>query len=159
MIHDSPTDIEATATRLSERLRPFVADVSVGTGGSYPGLEGLLLSHGEASAAVRRGKGVNIGQRMTLAGLMIAAAPPGVRSLADDLLRPLREQDSSRNGELIETLICYMENGGSTSATAERLFVHRNTIGQRLTRIKELTGLDPSHPPHAAEFWLALSQN
>lgn len=157
VIQPATMDVTRTARRLSERLGHFIDRVSIGTGGSYRGLDGLLLSHAEASAAVRRGSGVNIGGRMRLADIAVATAAPGVRTLAIDLVRPLADHDRSNGSELVDTLRCFLEEGASTLRTAERMFVHRNTIGQRIRRIKELTGLDPTHPPHAAELWIAFA--
>lgn len=157
VIQPATMDAAQTAKRLGERLGYFKGPVSIGTGGSYPGLEGLLLSHAEASAAARRGTGINIGGRMRLVDIMVATAVPGIRDLANDLLSPLHNHDRSNGGELVDTLRIFLEEGASTLRTAERMFVHRNTIGQRIRRIRDLTGLDPTQPPHAAELWLALA--
>lgn len=57
---------------------------------------------------------------------------------------------------LHETIICFLANG-SISETATALFCHRNTILNRLRRFKEVTGLDPSIPLHAARIVIAWS--
>jgi len=157
IIQPATMDAARTATRLGERLGHFTDRVSIGTGGSYRGLDGLLLSHAEASAAVRRGAGVHIAGRMRLADIVVATAAPGAQTLAEELLRPLTDYDQANDGDLIDTLRHFLEEGASTLHTAERMFLHRNTVGQRIRRIQELTGLDPRHLPQAAELWLALA--
>ena len=49
--------------------------------------------------------------------------------------------------ELRETLLSYLENGRHVEETARKLFVHKNTVRNRLARIEELRGpLAPSAP-------------
>ncbi|MFB8278521.1 PucR family transcriptional regulator [Nocardia colli] len=47
---------------------------------------------------------------------------------------------------LAETLDSFLAHGFNQLATGRELNVHRNTVTYRLTRIHELTGLDPQHP-------------
>jgi len=56
--------------------------------------------------------------------------------LAHQLLRPLVVADAS--GQLVHTLSCYLDNESSATATAAALGVHRNTVLQRLDRIRSL---------------------
>ncbi|HXV92940.1 MAG TPA: helix-turn-helix domain-containing protein [Pseudonocardia sp.] len=45
--------------------------------------------------------------------------------------------------ELLETLWAFADSDLDRTATAERLFIHRRTLNQRLHRIRDLTGHDP----------------
>lgn len=56
--------------------------------------------------------------------------------LAHQLLAPLMVADSS--GQLVHTLSCYLDNESSATAAAAALGVHRNTVLQRLDRIRAL---------------------
>ncbi len=56
--------------------------------------------------------------------------------------RKLADYDQARSTSLLETLATYLRLRGSTRATAEALYVHPNTLRQRLGRIKELTDID-----------------
>ncbi len=58
-------------------------------------------------------------------------------------LAPIIEYDARTASDLTVTLRTYVESGGSVAATAERLFLHRNSVGYRLQRIQELSGIDP----------------
>lgn len=53
-------------------------------------------------------------------------------------LRPLEEYDHANGTELIETCWAYYLNGFSIAATADDMFIHRNTLQYRLKKIEEL---------------------
>jgi GAF domain-containing protein len=54
----------------------------------------------------------------------------------------LIEYDERRNSRLIETLECYLGARCSVAASARDLYIHPNTVRQRLDRIERITGLD-----------------
>lgn len=58
------------------------------------------------------------------------------------LVLPLVDYDSERGSGLVKTLSVYFDTGTNASETADRLFLHRNSLLYRLERIQELTGLD-----------------
>lgn len=45
--------------------------------------------------------------------------------------------------ELLETAEVFIDNKMNIKQTAEQLFMHRNTVTNRLKKLKEMTGLDP----------------
>jgi hypothetical protein len=56
-----------------------------------------------------------------------------------------QEVDVHSDGDLLDltgTLRAYLDCDLSVPKTAERLFVHPNTVRYRLTKLEELTGLD-----------------
>lgn len=57
-------------------------------------------------------------------------------------LKVLREYDKANNTELYVTLRTYLEHKNNLRATAEALFVHRNTLIYRINRINQLTSLN-----------------
>ena len=50
--------------------------------------------------------------------------------------------DTANQTELRDTLYYFMLNGNNVSRTAEATFMHRNTVLNRINRIRALTGLD-----------------
>jgi GAF domain-containing protein len=54
----------------------------------------------------------------------------------------LIEYDARRNSQLVETLERYLGSRCSVAASARGLFIHPNTVRQRLDRIERITGLD-----------------
>lgn len=73
------------------------------------------------------------------------------------LLRPVREYDAARAADLTRTLETFLQEGGNIAATADRLFLHRNSVIYRLGRIKELLGLDPRQREVRETLTLALA--
>jgi PucR family transcriptional regulator, purine catabolism regulatory protein len=66
----------------------------------------------------------------------------GVRDRHRDAVAILAEYDRQRSTALLRTLEEFLRRRGNISATAETLYVHPNTLRQRLRRIMELTGID-----------------
>ncbi|GAF25319.1 sugar diacid utilization regulator [Moorella thermoacetica Y72] len=57
--------------------------------------------------------------------------------------------------QLLETVEACIDNNMNIKQTAEQLYLHRNTVTNRLERIKLLTGLDPG-TGFRALFWLKM---
>ena len=66
-----------------------------------------------------------------------------VRDRHGDALRRLRDYDRRRQSQLLRTLEEFLRQRGNMAATAKALYVHPNTLRQRLRRIADLTGLYP----------------
>jgi GAF domain-containing protein len=65
-----------------------------------------------------------------------------VRDSQRDLIAKIAEYDRQRQTSLLRTLEEFLRRRGNISATAEALYVHPNTLRQRLRRIQEISGLD-----------------
>ena len=65
-----------------------------------------------------------------------------VEGFVREWLGALLDYDESRNSELVLTLSHYLECGGSYSESAATLHIHRSTLRYRLSRIREITGVD-----------------
>ncbi|MEO8289909.1 MAG: GAF domain-containing protein [Gaiellaceae bacterium] len=65
-----------------------------------------------------------------------------VRDTQRDLIAAIAEYDRQRQTSLLRTLEEFLRRRGNISATAEALYVHPNTLRQRLRRIQEISGLD-----------------
>jgi len=66
----------------------------------------------------------------------------GMRDSHRDAVARLAEYDRQRQTALFRTLEEFLRRRGNISATSEALYVHPNTLRQRLRRIMELSGLD-----------------
>jgi DNA-binding PucR family transcriptional regulator len=67
---------------------------------------------------------------------------PGARDATIDAVAKLAEYDRERNASLVQTLEEFLARRGNISATSDALYVHPNTLRQRLRRIGDLTGVD-----------------
>ena len=65
-----------------------------------------------------------------------------VRDRHREALRRLLDYDRARQAQLTRTLEEFLRQRGNISATAQALYVHPNTLRQRLRRIADLTRID-----------------
>jgi GAF domain-containing protein len=62
-----------------------------------------------------------------------------------DALAAVARYDLDNGTDLAQTLDALLANGGSVARTSSELFIHRNTLRQRIQRIEELIGRSPEH--------------
>jgi sugar diacid utilization regulator/putative methionine-R-sulfoxide reductase with GAF domain len=74
--------------------------------------------------------------------LLRIALDAEARDSTIDAIGKLDAYDRERGSSLLKTLEEFLARRGNISATSEALFVHQNTLRQRLRRIADLTGLD-----------------
>lgn len=65
-----------------------------------------------------------------------------LRDVYQDQVARIESYDRRKNTELLDTLETYLECAGNLTKTSERLFVHRNTLIQRLERLQSLCDID-----------------
>jgi DNA-binding PucR family transcriptional regulator len=78
-----------------------------------------------------------------------------VESFVHRWIGGLLEYDAAKNGQLVETLATYLECGGNYDATAKALVLHRSTLRYRLSRIREVSGLELNEPDTRFNLQLA----
>ncbi len=71
-------------------------------------------------------------------------------------IRMLAEHDTQHNTSFVSTLQIYLDSGSNAQQAAERLYVHRNTLAQRLAKIEALTHLDTHDPNVLLNLNIAL---
>jgi purine catabolism regulator len=79
---------------------------------------------------------------------------PELEAFCREALGPLLEYEGG--GDLLETLEAFCERLGNLSQTAEKLFIHRNSLLYRMERIQQLAGLDMNNPDTRLAVHLAL---
>ena len=84
---------------------------------------------------------------------------PELSSFCQETIGTLIEYDRAQGTDLVETINSYFAHKGNLSATAEALFVHRNTLLYRMERIREISGLDLDNPETRLSIQLALRAN
>ena len=63
--------------------------------------------------------------------------------LRDETISPLRAYDARHGTDLVETVREFLVHDGSTIETAAAMSLHRHTVGYRLARVQEVSGLSP----------------
>ncbi len=66
-----------------------------------------------------------------------------LEQLRDRTVWPLFDYDTVHDTELVATLRAFLSHDGSTTETAEAMQLHRHTVGYRLSRVHEVSGLSP----------------
>jgi hypothetical protein len=69
--------------------------------------------------------------------------PAELERLRAQTVAPLLAYDATHETELVATLQAFLAHDCSTSDTAEALALHRHTVGYRLARVQEVSGLSP----------------
>lgn len=86
----------------------------------------------------------------------IAAADPVATALSESLVAPLVREDGERGNNLVATLRAYYACGARVDKTADRLFLHRNSVRYRLDRVRSLLALDIDQPHVITALTIAL---
>ncbi|HIW31024.1 MAG TPA: helix-turn-helix domain-containing protein [Candidatus Luteococcus avicola] len=75
------------------------------------------------------------------------------RMLANDIYLPLQ----AAGGDLLETVVAFLDHSGSVEATGRALYVHANTVRYRLKRIQDVTSYSPTDARDAYALRLAIT--
>jgi hypothetical protein len=86
----------------------------------------------------------------------VVSAPALGRQLVEQRLAPLQER-GEEGAQLEEAVAAYLRYGMRVEAAARKLFVHPNTLRNRLRRFEEATGTSLRDPADLAEIWWALA--
>ena len=135
--------MEAFADRAARKMPE--RRVWVGVSDQVADISNLRISFRRAKAAVvmahNEDRPIQFFDKMGLYRLLYMVDDPLLlKSLSDDLLKPLLEYDAQHGGGYLETLESYLKNSGSIKVMADELFIHRNTILYRMANIKKLLG-------------------
>jgi DNA-binding PucR family transcriptional regulator len=87
---------------------------------------------------------------------MAAGAPDVASELSAVVLYRVLELPEPDKEMILETVRTWFSTGGSVADTARSMFVHPNTVRNRLRRLESLTLRSLSDPRHAAELYLAV---
>jgi hypothetical protein len=89
--------------------------------------------------------------------LVILLANPNHRSEIINAIDKRGLKSLLEDGELIYTLDCFLKANLNISEAAAKLFIHRNTLLYRLSKIEKLTGLDPRRFADAMDLFAMVS--
>ncbi|WP_284645515.1 PucR family transcriptional regulator [Paenibacillus silviterrae] len=123
------------------------SEITVGIGRRHRGVEGIHSSYMESRKALQLGKPLEkdgcipyeeLGVYRIL-GSLEDKYDTELKSLYADTVGRLAAYDELHDASLVATLESYFANNGSVSVTADRLYVHGNTVKYRLQKIEQLT--------------------
>jgi len=156
---------QAMLSALKELAKQFGEDkFLIGIGGAFPQPEMTGKSFKQANTALsvvkkcnsRRGNLLlfeEIGIHRILSLIQDTAK---IRDFCDDFLLKLKQYDEENENVLLNTLHEYLLCDCSIKKTAEKLFVHPNTISYRMKKIKQLIKHDLDIPEFKMAYLFAL---
>jgi purine catabolism regulator len=121
--------------------------------------EPLIRSRAACHVLRRRSRGSRVATfaEVSTHRMLLGLHDRGVlRRFADDILGPLRTHDEQNGTELERTLRTFLGNDGHWSTTAAQLYIHVNTLRNRIARITDLTGRDVTRLEDRVDLFLAL---
>ena len=159
---------EAALPALVGRLEAVIKDTQqhenvllcAGMGSLYPGAEHIGKSYGEAVKALsyqvsHRNTGLISYTDIGINRLFINVPFEDAEQFVAEIFSPLAELTKNHNNNLEETLLAYIDLNCSAVKTAERLYIHVNTLYQRLNKIEEHLKVSLDNMEDLFRLWLA----
>jgi len=156
ILPDDPREI----TRIRTRLQGMVgtdAPVLAASGSVVEDLSDTARSFFEAEAtlAVLRRRAPLTELRFAdlgVVGLLLSVPRDRLRDFVQAQLAPILDRE-----DLLDTLTAWLDTNGSRVAVANRLDIHRNSVGYRMGKIRELLGSDPVDASTTLQVQAALA--
>lgn len=158
---------DPNATRLKTWLRDlrrqmrgeYAIRFSIGVGNPCQHIGDYRRGYAEANEALQMGQHLNLEGGVTHFNdlgvyryLYKIARMDDLRDMYQDQVAHIANYDRRKGTDLLDTLEIYLECAGNLTKTSKRLFVHRNTLIQRLDRLQSLCEIDLQERP----TWLTL---
>lgn len=148
---------DPTGSRLKTTLRDLARQMrtehgvrmSIGVGNPCQQISDYRRGFAEATEALQMGQNLNRDGGVTHFNdlgvyryLYKIARMDDLRDMYQDQVAHIATYDRRKGTDLLDTLETYLECAGNLTKTSNRLFVHRNTLIQRLERLQSLCEID-----------------
>ena len=148
---------DPTGARLKTSLRDLARQMrtehgvrmSIGVGNQCQQISDYRRGFAEATEALQMGQNLNTDGGVTHFNdlgvyryLYKIARMDDLRDMYQDQVAHIATYDQRKGTDLLDTLETYLECAGNLTKTSNRLFVHRNTLIQRLERLQSLCEID-----------------
>lgn len=148
---------DPTGSRLKTSLRDLTRQMraehgvrmSIGVGNQCQQISDYRRGFAEATEALQMGQNLNPDGGVTHFNdlgvyryLYKIARMDDLRDMYQDQVAHIATYDRRKGTDLLDTLETYLECAGNLTKTSNRLFVHRNTLIQRLERLQSLCEID-----------------
>jgi purine catabolism regulator len=145
--------IESALQRLlhSDFIKKQKLAITIGIGKFMEELEEAAKSYSTAKEAIKvqrnTGKDCHFYEDLHMYRLIsLIHKHSDLQEIVLEYLGPVIQYDQRYKGKLMETLRVYLACHGSKQETANRLFVVRQTLYHRITKLEKLLGADFMHP-------------
>lgn len=145
-LKDDQSILQGISKQLTSLEKKYSCSIYTGLGTPGIGKETIIKSYKTAEAA-------SILARKSANGHIMSYDDTDLRFLLSEISKEKKDRymekiwgkcaDKKERDEMIQCLRVYIKNEGSLSKTADELFIHKNTLQYRLSKIKNITGYDP----------------
>lgn len=136
--------------------------ISIGIGRFYSSATDLCRSYQEAKTALELGKllGTNLGiyhfDDLGLIRLLAGISNDLLGDFCLEYLNDLIEYDRQNGTNLLETLEQYFNSSGDFNLTSKKLFIHPNTLRNRIKKIEEILHTSLEQYENIVNLWTAI---
>ncbi len=160
---DPQRGLDAAHTLVEEGVR-WGFSLVIGLSNHSRQATGVRQCYQEAVEALRVGKALSGGKPGVWAfenlGILpwLQVLPPEIHSASryHRVVQEMAEYDREHGTELLKTVEVYLDHLGNAQQSARDLFIHRNTLRQRLTKIRETWELDFGDPYTVLNLLIAI---
>lgn len=153
-------DVDELAQALVKGLEGEFGDLTLGVSSAMTLAANVGAAHQQCNEALDIAQRVNSARQVHHfddLGYIHTLYHAGPASLSQNLQAPvLRRLLAERGADLFNTLEAYLDAGGNSVQTADRLHIHRSTLNYRLARIKEICDVDLSSANTRLNLQIAL---
>lgn len=134
--------------------------LSAGMGSLYKGASQIAKSYNEAAKALsyqifHHHPGLVAYSEIGINKLFLNLPPEDAKDFVQEVFAPLQSPDTEFGGALEETLLAYLDASCSAGRSARKLFIHVNTLYQRLRKIEERLQVSFANPEDLLRLKLA----
>ncbi|MBO1001188.1 PucR family transcriptional regulator [Pseudogracilibacillus auburnensis] len=153
--------VKTVKERLSEKERSVL---SIGIGNEYKQIHHIRKSYLEALEVIETMVFLHIEEQFTYhfdhLGMFRYVKSMYKKNISEQYrnnrIIQLMKKDTENNSELLKTLWYFLKNDCKVGQTAEKLFIHPNTLNYRLKQIVDMTGIDFSNVHQKTELYTQL---
>lgn len=159
--HSEPSKVESQIAYYIERLSGYENIESVGISDAAMGLSDISRALNQAIVAAdlchgQQSKIMHYHDLGSMKLFMLLSGQPELEDFYDDIIGTLIKYDETHNSQLFETMSAYHACGCQYKETAQKLFLHENTIRYRIGKVRELINEKAPRDDFKEAFSLAL---
>lgn len=151
-------ELKVNCSGLSKNIKCFF-----GIGESFKGIENIYKSYLQAKDVINIQKNnvlLDFDKKYSKLGLykilLSIKDKELIRAFVEDTIGKLLRYDEINNSNLEEVLRIYLRSNGSVKETAEKLFIHRNTVNYKINKVNKILQINLSDYEECSLVILAL---
>ncbi|MFP7365273.1 helix-turn-helix domain-containing protein [Corynebacterium callunae] len=162
ILFEAPAGIEKSLDKLLEWLKAENYKVYMGAIKVPDDLSAVAKAHNRAITLATSMQSLHLDNQVATPttfgslGLLLGLESVALNDIITDTVGALLDFDQRNNAELATTAAVYFDNARNIAATAKTLFVHSNTVRQRIDKISSIIGEDWATGPRSFDIHLAL---